>query len=138
MKFEYLSVANTLDSKGRMIKRPVLMLEIKTKDGNIWEVPAIVDSGADRTQVNFEYAAMLGINLGPRGDSVGIGDGRVEGYLGMFPFKIRNTDIAMEVPATYLKSGNVAVLLGREVFFDAFRITFEQANNSFELIKRKL
>jgi hypothetical protein len=137
MKFEYLPVVNALDSKGRMIKRPVLILELKTEDGNIWEVPAIVDSGADRTQANFEYAEMLGIALGPRGDSVGIGEGRVEGYLGVLPFKIRNTDIALEVPATYLKSGNVAVLLGREAFFDAFRIIFDQANNSFELIKKK-
>jgi hypothetical protein len=137
MKFEYRSVANALDSKGRMIKRPVLILEFATKDGRICEVPALVDSGADRTQVNFEYADMLGVKLGQRGDSLGIGNGRVEGYLGVLPFKIRNTDIAMEVPATYLKSNNVAVLLGREVFFDAFRIVFEQDHNSFEIIKRK-
>jgi hypothetical protein len=107
------------------------------KDGKILEVPAIVDSGADRTQVNFEYAEMLGVELGPRSDSMGIGDGRVEGYLGVLTFKIRNTDMAMEVPATYLKTGNVVVLLGREAFFDAFRIIFDQANNSFELIKKK-
>jgi len=137
MKFEYLSAVNALDSKGRMVKRPVLILELATKDGRICAVPAIVDSGADRTQVNFEYAAMLGVAPGPPGDSVGIGDGTVEGYLGVLPFKIRNTDIAMEVPATYLKSSNVAVLLGREVFFDAFRIIFDQTNNSFELIKKK-
>jgi len=43
----------------------------------------------------------------------------------------------MEVPATYLKTSNVVILLGREVFFDAFRIVFEQAHDSFELVKRK-
>jgi hypothetical protein len=137
MKFQYLPTSSVLDSKGRIVKRPVLFLEAAGKDGKILEIPAIVDSGADRTQVNFEYAAALGIKLGKRADSIGIGDGSTEGYLGDFPFRIRNTDIEMTVPATYLKSSNVAVLLGREVFFDAFRIVFEQDHDSFELIRRK-
>lgn len=137
MKFRYTPTAGLLDSRGRIVKRPVLILELKTKDGKIREVPAVVDSGADRTQVNFEYADMLGVKLGQRGDSIGISDGPVEGYLGKLEFKVANTDIQMNIPATYLKSDNIDILLGREVFFDEFKIIFEQKNDTFEIVKRK-
>lgn len=137
MKFQFTSAYGPCDSKGHMIKRPVLMLELKGKDGKIFEVPAIVDSGADRTNVNLEYAGPLGIKLDKKCDTIGIGDDKVPGYLGTLAFKIRNTDIQMEIPATYIQSKNVGVLLGREVFFDAFRIIFSQKNNSFELLGEK-
>ncbi|MEK7546977.1 MAG: retroviral-like aspartic protease family protein [Patescibacteria group bacterium] len=120
-----------------MIKRPILILELKAKDGTIIEAPALVDSGADKTHINFEYAAVLGVKLGSECNSTGIGEGKVPGYLGTLSFKIKNTDIEMDVPATYIRSSNVQVLLGREVFFDNFKIIFEQSNDTFELIKKK-
>jgi hypothetical protein len=137
MKFQYAVSPSVLDSRGRMVRRPILILELKTTDGRIGDVPAMIDSGADRTQVNFEYAKMTGIELGQRRDSIGIGDGRVEGYSGKFSFSIKNTDIQMDISATYLKSPNVVILLGREDFFDSFRIVFEQYQDSFELIRKK-
>ena len=137
MKFRFSPVLSLLDTKGRMVRRPILILELKTKDGDMRAVPALLDSGADRTQVNFEYADILGIELNQRQDSVGIGNGQVEGYVATLPLKIQNTNIEMEVPATFIKSRTIDILLGRESFFEAFKIIFESKNDTFELIKAK-
>ena len=137
MKFQYLADPRTKDTKGRMVKRPILILELTTKDGSILEVPALLDSGADRTNVNFQYADILGVKLGPACETIGVGDGRIEGNIGDFSFTIRNTPWKMTVPATYIKSKNVVVLLGREEFFDKFKIKFEQGHDTFELVEVK-
>ncbi|MEK7174059.1 MAG: hypothetical protein AAB759_00150 [Patescibacteria group bacterium] len=137
MKFRFTPLANLLDSSGHLVKRPMLILETRTKEGRIIEVPALVDSGADKTQVNYEYAEILGAKLGDECNSIGIGDAKVPGYSGSFSFGIKNTTIKMEVPVTYLKTRNVDVLLGRDVFFDMFKIVFEQGKNTFELVQVK-
>ncbi len=137
MKFAYLAVPGLKDSRGRMVKRPVLILELKAKDGSILEVPAIVDSGADTTTVNIEYAAALGIELGEKGLILGIGKGKVERRAGHLPFKIKQTDFELDVPAWYIDSENVGILLGQEAFFDSFRIKFEKDHDTFEIIPVK-
>ena len=137
MKFAYLAVPGLKDSRGRMVKRPVLILELMAKDGSILEVPAIVDSGADTTTVNIEYAEALGIELGEKGLILGIGKGKVERHAGHLLFKIKQTDFELDVPAWYVDSENVGILLGQEYFFDSFRIKFEKDHNAFEIMPVK-
>jgi len=60
MKFKY-SVASTrsgalTDSRGKMVKRPVLWLVLTGKNGEKIDVPAVIDSGADTTTLNIQYA----------------------------------------------------------------------------------
>lgn len=136
MKFSYLATP-LRDSRGKIVKRSVLVLELKDRDGNILEVPAIVDSGADTTTVNMQYAEALSIKLGDEGEILGIGKGRVKRRMGNLPFKIKQTDIELDVPAWYVDSENVGILLGQEVFFDVFRIKFEKDHDTFELIPVK-
>ena len=67
MKFKY-SVASTnsgalTDSSGRIVKRPVLWLVLTGKSGEKINVPAVIDSGADTTTLNIQYADFLGIQL---------------------------------------------------------------------------
>jgi hypothetical protein len=52
-----------------MVRRPVLMLELKAKEGSTLEVPAVIDSGADTTNVNMEYAEALRISLSTMKDT---------------------------------------------------------------------
>ena len=137
MKFAYLAVPGLKDSRGRMVKRPVLILELMAKDGSILEVPAIVDSGADTTTVNIEYAEALGIELREKGLILGVGKGKIERYTGHLPFKIKQTDFELDVPAWYVDSENVGILLGQEYFFDSFRIKFEKDHNAFEIMPVK-
>jgi hypothetical protein len=109
------------------------MLELTAQGGRVLEVPAVVDSGADTTTVNMEYAKVLGIKLGEEGVILGIAPGKVKRRMGNLPFKIKNTNLKLDVPAWYVDSENVGILLGEEVFFDSFRIKFEKDHDTFEI-----
>ena len=102
------------------------------KDG---DVPAIIYSGADTTTLNIQYAEALGIELdtAKQGTIIGVGKGKVPVFRGTFPFRIKEMDIPMEVPAWYVDSENVNILLGQEAFFDSFRVKFEKDHDTFEL-----
>lgn len=119
-----------------MVKRPVLSLLLKGKDGDQFEVAAVIDSGADTTTLHVQYAEALGISLdrGKQRDIMGIGRGRVPVYQGVFPFRVKEMGIDVEVPAWFVDSENVNILLGQEVFFDMFKIKFEKDHDVFELI----
>ena len=128
MKFKY-SVAGTrsgslTDSRGKAVKRPVVWLTLTGKTGEKIDVPAVIDSGADTTTVNIQYAEFLGIKLDitKQRDIMGIGKGRVPVYPGNFPFKVKEMNSELEVPAWYVDSDNVNILLGQEVFFDTFKV----------------
>lgn len=143
MKFRYSIAAGrnapVLDSRGKMVKRPILWLTLKGKDGESVNVPAIIDSGADTTTVNIQYADFLGTSFTDDGkrEIIGIGKGKVPIRQGQFPFMIKEMGIEMTVPAWYVDSENVNILLGREAFFDRFRIKFEQDHDTFELMESK-
>ncbi len=137
MKFSYLEVAGLKDTRGRAVKRPVIMIELKTRDGAILEVPAVVDSGADTSVVNMEYAEPLGIEFSQSKEILGIGKGKVPVKIGNLPFRIKHTAMEMNLPAWYVDSENVGILLGQEVFFDNFRINFQKDHNVFEITESK-
>jgi hypothetical protein len=143
MKFKY-SVASTksgtlTDSSGRIVKRPVLWLVLTGKNGEKIDVPAVIDSGADTTTLNIQYADFLGIKLDndKQRNIIGIGKGNVPVYQGIFSFKIKEMGNELEVPAWYVDSDNVNILLGQEVFFDMFKIKFEKDHDTFELTPSK-
>jgi len=143
MKLKY-SVAGTrsgalTDSRGKMVKRPVLWLVLTAKDGEKIDVPAVIDSGADTTTLNIQYAKFLGLDLdiAKQRDIMGIGKGRVPVCPGSFSFKIKEMGNELEVPAWYVDSDNVNILLGQEVFFDNFKIKFEKDHDAFELTPSK-
>ena len=143
MKFRYTiasSPQGTLfDSRGKMVKRPVLSLLLKGKLGEEFEALAVIDSGADTTTLNIQYAEALGISLDKEAkkDIIGVGSGRVPVHTGIFPFKIKEMGIDLEVPAWFVDSENVNILLGQEVFFDMFKIRFEKDHDAFELVEVK-
>lgn len=140
MKFKYSSVFATngtplLDSRGKLVKRPILNLEITGKTGNTLEVIAVIDSGADTTTLNIQYADFLGVVLDktkPQ-EIMGIGQGKVPMYRGTFAFTVKDLGEKIEVPAWYIDSDHVNILLGQEVFFERFRIKFEKDHDAFEV-----
>ncbi len=137
MKFRYSPAIGVFDSRKRIVKRPILGLELKFADGTYGEVPAIIDSGADTTTLNIEYAKALGIKLEEKKEIMGIGSGKVSVYCGQFTFKIKDLKESITVPAWYVDSENVNILLGQEVFFENFRIKFEKDHETFELTEVK-
>ena len=140
MKFQYSVPAIAdgsplLDSRGKMVKRPILELELINKKLEKIQVLGIIDSGADTTTLNIQYADFLGVKLDrtrPK-EIIGVGSGKVSVYQSVFPFEIKEMGIKLEVPAWYVDSQNVDILLGEEVFFETFRIKFEKDHDTFEI-----
>jgi hypothetical protein len=100
---------------------------------------ALIDSGADTATINIEYARFLGIDLSKSKirNIAGIGQGVIPVYEGIFPFKIKEMDVDIKVPAWFVDSQNVNILLGQEVFFNKFKIKFEKDHDIFELVEVK-
>jgi len=139
MKFKYTVAAGLTDTRGKMVKRPILELEIVNAAGQKLIVPAVIDSGADTTTLNAQYAAFLGVDLSraKEREIIGIGQNRVATRIATFAFRIPAIDIDMEVPAWYVDTKHVNILLGQEVFFDSFKIKFEKDHDVFEIVKAK-
>lgn len=138
MKFKY-TPSFALDTQGRFTKRPMLKLELKTIDGEKLNLSGLIDSGADQTMVNISYAKKLGIDLSeatPR-TMGGIGEGGLQTFLSTFPINCPDLGQEIIVPACYIDSDNVDILIGQEGFFDAFKIKFEKDHDTFEIIKSK-
>jgi len=139
MKFNYWPVSAATDTKGKLVKRPILELGLFTVDGNIINALGLVDSGADTTTMNIQYAKALGIELDENmyRPIIGIGNGKVKALISEIEFVIRHTEYKMKIPVWFVESENVDILIGQEGFFDAFKVKFDKANSSFELTETK-
>jgi uncharacterized phage-associated protein len=137
MKFPYMMVYGLFDGEGNPVERPMIMIELKTSDGIIRHIPALVDSGSDKTLINIEYAEDLGVELGRHELAKGIGNSLVDTRAGHLKFRIDDMDISLDVPASYIDSESVTILLGQEGFFDRFKISFDRTNREFELVEKK-
>ena len=123
-----------------MVKRPMLEVEFVDKDGIKTNAVGLIDSGADTTMLNIQYADSLGIKLDEKNtrNILGVGNGTVRVYVSRFRFKIKRMEGGeIEVPAWYVDSNNVDILLGQEVFFELFKIKFEKDHGVFELSQVK-
>ena len=123
------------DSRGKIVKRPMLELDLVGLEGNKISVLGLVDSGADTTMLHIQYATALGITLDQTKtrDVMGVGSGKVKVYTAPLKLKIKHFEKKVEVPAWFVDSENVNILLGQEVFFDLFRIKFERDHDTFEV-----
>ncbi|PIP29985.1 hypothetical protein COU12_01245 [Candidatus Jorgensenbacteria bacterium CG10_big_fil_rev_8_21_14_0_10_54_38] len=139
MRFQYWPAVGTFDSRGKLVKRPILELELIGEKGASISTIGVVDSGADTTTLNIQFAKALNIKLeeSKTKEIIGIGDGKVKVYLGKIRFKIKHTEEEIEVPAWYVDSDNVNFLIGQEVFFDTYRIKFEKDHDSFEIVSSR-
>ena len=92
MKFEYTSVFGT-NAKGRLLKRPLVELELIGKNKNI-KALGLLDSGADTTLINLEYAKALDAVLDTerKKEFIGISGARIPCYLSSITLKVKHFD----------------------------------------------
>lgn len=134
MKFDYTSCA--IDYRGRVIKRPMVELEIFGPKGSHKEL-ALLDSGADYTLLNIEIAKLLHIDLSKARKQ------EISGVTGKQDVFFTSVDIKAEycntinIPVGFIDSPHVGALLGQEGFFDRHKIKFEKDHNAFEVIPAK-
>lgn len=133
MRFSYTPTAAT-NTKARLIKRPLLELELIGR-GQSLKAFALIDSGADITMMNLEYAHELGLSLdeSKTKDFVGISSERIRCYLSWVTYRVKGFSSRLTTPVAFIDSASVDILLGQEDFFEYFRVTFDKSRDVFDM-----
>jgi hypothetical protein len=98
-------------------------------------VVALIDSGADQIIMPATFADIFGIDRSscPERSIVGVSMEPMVGFVGQLWLRIERQREAFLAPVVFIDA-DVPVLLGRERFFDYYRVKFYQDKNIFELI----
>lgn len=82
---------------------------------------------------------MLGIDLSKARPARFTGiSGQIDGYrLEKIKIKVDGLNESIEIPACFIESPTVSLLLGQEGFFDQYRIRFEKDHDTFEITPAK-
>jgi hypothetical protein len=65
--------------------------------------------------------------------SMGISMERTWGFVGELTFRVKSQGESFTAPVIFIDT-DIPVLLGREGFFDRYRIKFEQDHDTFEIV----
>ena len=142
LSFDNMSLVyryRTINGRGPPTKRP--MIDVELINGiNHFTTKALIDSGADTCAISSDMAIALGLDLkGERGKSLGVA-GSVESVTRDMNIRLSNPHESynIKVPVRVLfvderESGSFIPLIGRSVFFDYFRIVFEQKKSKVTL-----
>lgn len=124
---------------GTEVRMPILDVHFRAGDGRTITETFIVDSGADISMAPRRLCDLLGLswNSGTVIELEGISprpECKVVGSIHQVEVHIREAARRLAIPFCFAE-GNAPALLGREGFFDAFRICFDKDKSltSFEL-----
>lgn len=111
---------------GKVIDRPVALLEFRSSNGKWVREYLYIDSGADITLVPRSVGDLIGFELDPEESIEEIG-----GIAGSLPVvhrrvKTKIGSCELEVEIVWALTEEVPLLLGRKDVFDVFHITFKQ------------
>jgi len=137
MKYRYSVASGQLNTDGTYTKRPIVEVEI-SKGSQRRKFLSLIDSGADQIIMPAAIAEVFGIdrNSCTRRSVMGVSMESIAGFVAELTFRIQHQPEAFAAPVVFLDT-DVPVLMGREGFFDRYRIKFEQDHDTFE-ISRKL
>jgi len=117
-----------------MLYRPVATVNFQHKTTKLWiPVRMIIDTGADCTILPKSFARSLGINLAKdcaRYHASGIGE-RENVFLYDDQI-VRLGKYVRKIPISFLDRDEGPALLGRQAFFETFRVLFENHATTFE------
>ena len=135
MKYKFSVVAGQTNIDGRYSKRPIVEIEL-SKGNQARKFLALIDSGADQITMPSAIAEVFGIEREacPKRGVVGVSMERTEGFVGELDFRIQHQTDTFKAPVVFIDT-DVPVLLGREGFFDQYRIKFEQDHDTFEITR---
>jgi hypothetical protein len=137
MKYRYSVAAGQTNTNGRYTKRPIVEIEL-SRGNQTRKFLALVDSGADQIHMPAAIAEVFGINRAecPRRASMGITMEHIDGFVAELTFRIEHQTETFKAPIVFIDT-DLPVLLGREGFFDRYRIKFEQDHDTFEITPAK-
>lgn len=94
----------------------------------------IIDTGADYTLLPRFLASPLGVNIYRDCkiiDTQGVG-GKSQVYLLKGEIEVRLGEFKRQIPVGFLSTSYIPPLLGRQEFFETFRVVFEKFQVRFE------
>lgn len=117
------------------IRRPVAQVQFQHQKDKSWQpIEMIIDTGADYTLLPKFLAPVLGISLDKDCKSIttqGVG-GNSQVYLLKKKISIKLDHFKRNIPIGFLKNDSVPPLLGRQEFFETFKVIFENFTTTFE------
>jgi hypothetical protein len=133
MKYEY-SISEQMNTDGRPTKRPIVEITIE-RDRQHRTFLALIDSGADQIIMPSAIAEVFGVDRQscPERSVIGVSMEPIAGFVADLWLRIDHQREYFRAPVVFVDA-NVPVLLGRERFFDYYRVKFDQARGIFELI----
>jgi hypothetical protein len=133
MKYKFSVVSGQVNTDGRYTKRPVIEL-VASRGSQRRKFLALIDSGADQIIMPVAIAEVFGIDRQdcPARSVMGISMERMSGFVGELSLQIQDQPKPFDAPIVFIDA-DVPVLLGRERFFDHYRIKFEQDHDTFEI-----
>lgn len=115
--------------------RPVAEVYFKHKKEETWRhITMLIDTGADYTLLPHFLALPLGINLVKDCRLIstqGVG-GKSKVYLLKGEIRVKVGDFERKIPLGFLANDFIPPLLGRQGFFETFKVTFEKFIVTFE------
>lgn len=117
------------------IRRPIALVSFKHQKENIWRhIDMIVDTGADYTLLPIFLAPILGLDIKKDCKVIvtyGVGGKRLV-YLLKRRINIKMGNYNRNIPVGFLSHNEIPPLLGRQEFFETFKVTFEKYLVTFE------
>ncbi len=135
MKFPYFKLPNK-DPKKKYISVPWIPAKVRANDTEK-KFLMLVDSGADYCILDRDVAEFLGIKIhdGEFIKTGGIGESADIYYFDNIYINIGGEEIKTRCGFKdgYLMDGLISGILGRQGFFDYFKVCIDQAKNEIEL-----
>ena len=130
LTFRYHSIPDVTNGE----RKPTIPIEFKLDSGGYIEVMCLVDSGFDVVVLPKGIAELLNLKLGEASNSSGLG-GEVPIRLSRVSFRIKKEHgyHTLTIPVEVLDTDNIPVLLGRQGFFDKFKVTIDERNEKVVL-----
>ena len=133
MKYKYTAIRGLKNINGRTTKRPIVMVQL-SKGNQKRDFFALIDSGADQISMPAYIAELFGIreeDAQPR-SMMGITMQAERAFVGDLEIQIQDQQRSFAAPVVFVHS-EMPIVLGRETFFDRYRIKFEQDHDTFDI-----
>ena len=117
------------------VHRPIAEVFFKHAKKEVWQpVIMIIDTGADYTMLPLFLTEPLGIDLKHDCriiETQGVG-GKSKVFLTNNKIKVRIGRSERKIPLGFLSHDYIPPLLGRQEFFETFKVTFKKFRTTFE------
>lgn len=117
------------------VHRPIAEVFFKHTKRDIWQpVTMLIDTGADYTMLPRFLAEPLGVDLKRDSrviETQGVGR-KSKVFLAKNKIKVRIGRSERKIPVGFLSHDYIPPLLGRQDFFETFKVTFQKFQTTFE------